>query len=155
MTTPFSTRILSLTVAAVAASAACASSSSPGGGVGTPDASTADAASAAVNGCAAADFAASDHTAANDARAISFPSSGAPMQYSPHCMTVKVGQSVTWSGNFLAHPLEAVGGDAGNPIMLTSSSGGSMSVTFPAAGTFGFDCANHPTLMLGAVRVTP
>jgi plastocyanin len=122
--------------------AGCGSSSSGPGG--TPP----------LNGCSDATFTANDHTAAGDPRAISFPAGQAPAQYSPSCMTIKVGQTVTWSGAFSLHPLEPAGGDASTPIAL-SASGTSVSFTFAAPGTFGFNCANHPNVMFGAIRVAP
>lgn len=121
------------------------------------DAATIDAgadAGATVNGCTPADFAASDETAAAAPRAIAFPMGGAPAQFTPHCMKIKVGQSVSWNGNFSAHPLEAMGGDSGNPIAQVST-GTTTSIAFPSAGTFGFDCANHPSSMFGAILVVP
>jgi plastocyanin len=125
-----------------AAIGACASSSSGGADAGPP----------LVNGCAVADFAASDHTAASDPRAIGFPQGIAPGPYTPSCMTVRVGQSVTWTGDFTAHPLESFGGDAMSPI--TPMTMGTMaSVTFATPGVFGFHCANHPSTMLGAIKV--
>jgi plastocyanin len=108
-----------------------------------------------VNGCTDAALAASDHTQPGDPRAITIPGPGqAPAQKVPACMTVKVGQSVTWNGGFTSHPLEPSGGDQGSPIGLTTT-GTTVSFAFSAPGTFGFHCANHPSVMLGAVRVVP
>jgi plastocyanin len=76
------------------------------------------------------------------------------MQYSPACIKIKVGQSVTWNGAFQFHPLEAVGGDTPSPITATNS-GTTVTFAFAREGTFGFDCANHPTIMHGAVLVVP
>jgi plastocyanin len=112
-----------------------------------------DAGPQPVNGCDSTAFAASDHTAAADPRAITFPLGGAPAQYSIPCMHIKVGQSVTWSGAFTNHPLEPMGGDANSPIVLTGT-GASVTFAFAAAGVYGFDCANHPGVMHGAIRVT-
>ncbi len=121
----------------------------------TPDAADANTGPLPVNGCAVADLAASDHTAPSDTRAITFPADGqGAAQYSTPCMTVRVGQSVTWTGGFTTHPLEPANGDANNPIVLTKGVA-TKSFAFPAAGTFGFECQNHPGLMRGAIRVIP
>jgi plastocyanin len=75
-------------------------------------------------------------------------------QVSPRCVEIKAGQSVTWNGNFATHPLEADQGDKPNPIASANLAGSSATVTFPAAGTFGFKCQVHSS-MIGAVLVTP
>ena len=65
------------------------------------------------------------------------------------CMTVRVGQTVVWSGgNFGTHPLEGQEGTTPNPI----SNHVEGSVTFTSPGTFGFVCAVHPS-MRGAIKV--
>jgi len=76
------------------------------------------------------------------------------------CSMIKAGSTVTWVGNFANHPLEARGGDTPNPIPLppiVDVDGGFMSTTiaFPNAGTFGYDCQNHPARMFGAIKVVP
>jgi plastocyanin len=107
-----------------------------------------------VNGCTDADFTSNDLTDPGAAREIFFPKTAAPAQYSPRCIMIQAGQSVTWSGAFSSHPLEPAGGDPGTPIKLTNS-GTSQSFTFSTAGTFGFDCQFHPSIMFGAIRVIP
>ncbi|MBX3187454.1 MAG: hypothetical protein KF819_10585 [Labilithrix sp.] len=62
------------------------------------------------------------------------------------CMKIKKGQTVTWNGDLDAHPLGPEGGDKPNPISNTST------VTFNAAGTFGYICDIHPA-MIGAIQV--
>ncbi len=69
------------------------------------------------------------------------------------CLAIRVGQSVTWSGNFGFHPLGGYGGDTPNPIGFPSG-GDAWEVTFPNAGTFGFICDVHVE-MQGAIRVLP
>lgn len=147
------------------ASLHCSSTSSGGadaggGDSGGGDSSIADSASdsatdarSTVNGCGTADFA--DHTAANDARAITFPGDTAfPAQFAPPCMKIRVGQSVTWNGGFTGHPLEPMNGDMSSPIVATTGVT-TKTFAFPTAGTFGYDCANHPATMLGAILVVP
>jgi plastocyanin len=65
------------------------------------------------------------------------------------CMTVQVGQTVTWSGSFSSHPLINDGGDTPNPIEGHDATG---HVTFTKAGTFGYICSIHAT-MTGAIQV--
>lgn len=103
-----------------------------------------------VNGCAVF----TDRSGQSDVRDISFPFNPGPSQYTPNCMKVKAGQSVTWNGAFPYHPLMASGGDSGNPIMSTSS-GSTQTFAFPAAGTYGFACQYHSIFMFGAIQVVP
>jgi len=134
------------------------------------DAATADAATDArpvdaptdappvpmLNGCTAA--AAADRTAAGASRTISFPG----FAYGPPCMKIRVGQTVTWSGDLGFHPLRPGAivnnlpmAQPGNPIPPTSA-GATVSATFAAAGDVGYYCANHfPGGMFGAIYVVP
>jgi plastocyanin len=113
-----------------------------GGGKDAGDAG-ADAAASVVNACKT--FV--DRSAAGGSRTLTwdFAVATAPER----CMTVKKGQDVTFSGDFVMHPLVASGGDKPNPISAPDATG---KVTFPNAGTFGFVCGNHPA-MTGAIRV--
>jgi plastocyanin len=77
--------------------------------------------------------------------------------YSPKCIRIAAGQSITFTGDFSFHPL--VGGqndvsDPQSPIGSTSS-GLMKTVAFPAAGTFPFYCDEHVLSfgMTGAVFV--
>jgi plastocyanin len=100
-----------------------------------------DGGTGTVNGCST--FA--DQTASGGAITWDFT-------VTPKCVKVKVGQSVTWTGDFATHPLAGFNGDTPNPIV--TGSGGTSKITFPTAGTFGFHCQVHPS-MLGAVQVVP
>jgi plastocyanin len=78
--------------------------------------------------------------------------------YSPKCLSVKTGTTVTWMGDFTSHPLRpSTRGTTGNPIMATSS-GTSTSFTFGAVGFFPWFCLNHGSDsgagMSGVVQVT-
>jgi hypothetical protein len=66
------------------------------------------------------------------------------------CMSITVGQSVVWTGNFNVHPLDPQGGDTPNPITGTETG----AVVFTTPGTFGYVCGVHPS-MKGAIRVVP
>jgi plastocyanin len=113
----------------------------------TPAEAGADAtAPAVVNACKT--FV--DRSASTASRTITwdFPVSTAPER----CMTVKVGESVTFMGDFGLHPLLAGGGDSPNPFSSVDTTTGK--VTFPKAGLYGFMCGNHPS-MIGAIMVVP
>jgi plastocyanin len=107
-------------------------------------------AAAAINGCTTyTDMTASGGT-------IAGPTTATAAQYSPNCVHIKVGQSVTWTSDFTNHPLVPTSGvgSSGNPITATST-GSTVTFAFPAAGTFAYNCGIHSTTMLGAVEVTP
>jgi plastocyanin len=79
--------------------------------------------------------------------------------YSPRCVTIAVGGTVTWTGDFGIHPI--VGGaiedgqkapDPDSPI--AGATGMELVVTFDQAGTYPFYCDPHGTFgMNGAVEV--
>jgi len=113
-----------------------------------PDAGQAPPPPPEVNGCTSyADMTAGGAT-------IDGPMDFNPAQFSPNCVQIKAGQSVTWNVDFAAHPLAASGGDSPSPI-ATTSSGTTVTFTFPNAGAFGYHCLAHPTIMFGAVDVVP
>ena len=162
--------IVTLTAVALAAGAsvasvACSSSSSsssgssgtaddagssggPGDGGGNADGGT-DASAAVdagpVNGCKAFD----DRTATGATRTITW---GFPLSAADRCIDIKVGQSVTWSGNFTQYRVAPSGGDKPNPIAAFDPD--APTVKFPTAGTFGFESPDAPALV-GAIRVNP
>jgi plastocyanin len=131
---------------------------SPGGStttVTTPGGTTTTG-PASVHGCT--------HDGATDLTADPSPDvSFTSFSYSPKCVRIEAGQSITFGGSFSFHPLvggEVVGGvgmpDPSSPIGTTSS-GTSTNVIFPSTGTFPFYCGNHgPGFdMTGAVFVDP
>jgi plastocyanin len=95
----------------------------------------------------------SDYTAGTT---ISF----ANFAYSPKCLKVTKGASVTFSGDFTMHPLRPSakrGITSGNPITATST-GTSMSFTFSNSGVYAYFCnihgpADDGTGMEGAIWV--
>ncbi len=122
-----------------------------------------DGGDADLNGCTTAQFV--DRTAASASRVVGYGGAGgsAVFGYSPKCITVAVGQTVTFTGgtstNFGVHPLgpgtngNATAGTAGNPIPRMAT-GTDVTVTFPAAGTFPYVCEAHAAAgMVGVVRV--
>lgn len=77
--------------------------------------------------------------------------------YTPGCIRIAAGQTVTFRGDFLAHPL--VGGilaggggspDPGSPITATST-GAEATFTFPAAGIYPYYCVTHAADLMGGV----
>src|SRR4051812_502087 len=94
---------------------ACSSSDSSGGaggGAGTGGATGTGASTGSggssgamlINGCDPAT--AADHT--GDANVdITFPNSTTDYTYAPACIKIKKGGTVTWKGDFSAHPLSA------------------------------------------------
>lgn len=147
----YTARFMLVTLASVSLLAVSACSSSSSTTTGT-DAGGGGGGGETVNGCTAADFAAHDLSAQSANRTITFPSGAAPAQYSPACITIAVGQSVTWTGAFGSHPLEQFGGDASMWITSTTS-GTTATFSFPVGGTYGFHCSAHPSVMQGAVFV--
>lgn len=126
--------------AAMAFALAC--SNSPGSSDSGSDSA------APINGCTTF----TDDTASGGT--VTGPTGATPAQYTPNCVHVKVGGTVTFNSDFANHPLGAFGGDTPNPITNTAT-GTTVAITFPAAGTFGFQCQAHPSIMFGAVQVTP
>ena len=111
-----------------------------------------------LNGCTQADFDATDARApAGDAgasvRAITFPKGLPVAQYTPRCMKIKVGETVSWTGGFDIHPMEAFPADPNNPITVTDFGFGSVSFAFAKAGSYGFHCQDHSLDMFGAILV--
>lgn len=101
-------------------------------------------------------------TAFVDGATVSFGGQdGSPLfGYSPPCLHVAPGATVTFSGDFSVHPLasgtsptDRAAGSPNNPIPETVS-GSSLTVTFPAAGTYPYFCEMHYAAgMAGVVRV--
>jgi plastocyanin len=140
---------------AVAVMLGAASSSGCGG----------DTEAGSFNDCASSQFV--DRTAAGASRTIGYggASGSSLFTYSPKCITIAVGQTVTFTGgttsSFGVHPLSPGvlnspgAGTAGNPIpRITDGNMRDVTVTFRAAGTFPFICEAHAsTGMTGVVRV--
>ena len=146
------------TPAAEAGADAAASDATPA----TPDAGAPDTSTAIAVRCTQAEFDQKAGTGGGDFTGfggadISFPTTGAPAQYTNHCVKVKVGSNVTWAGSFSSHPLQPAGGDTPTPIpsQSTDPAAGAVSVVMSTAGTYGFECGFHPTIMFGAVQVVP
>jgi plastocyanin len=125
------------------------SNNDSGGGTDASDGGDGEAGPVVVNGCTVFE----DHTAVGDARAIAFGGANG-LKYVPSCMEIKVGQTVTWNGDFATHPLQAFNGDTPNPIVAPDAGATTDPIAFPTAGTFGFHCGVHAN-MVGAIKVIP
>jgi plastocyanin len=126
----------------------------PDGGVpsdaGAPlDGGALTACAASYAGCSQSAFDASDFTAPGADRTVSFTC----CEYTPNCLKIKVGQSVTFSGAFSSHPLAQGCGPA---ALITNGAG---PFTFNTPGDYGFYCTAHGTRsgggMAGAIQVVP
>jgi plastocyanin len=120
---------------------------------------------ATLNNCSETSFV--DRTATGAARVVGYggASGSGPFTYSPACIIVAAGQSVTFSGgtnsSFGVHPLSPGvldsprAGSAGNPIPRTTDGNvREVTVAFPAAGNFPYICEFHAAGgMVGVVRV--
>ncbi len=76
---------------------------------------------------------------------INFPAGTADFSYSPKCLKVTAGASVTFAGDFSAHPLEPSthrGTLTGNPIASTGT-GTTKSFDFPTRGFYAYFCSFH------------
>ncbi len=111
---------------------------------------------ATLNGCGTANFV--DRTASTALRTVSFGGTSG-FAYSPKCITIAAGQQVMFSGDFTTHPLRpgvggnATAGSANNPIVATGT-GNTASFTFPAAGSYPYNCLLHDgSGMNGVVKV--
>jgi len=118
----------------------------------------APAESPSLNRCTEARFV--DRTASVADRSVTFGSGARAFEYTPPCLTIAAGQTVTFLGDLNAHPLAPGSspsaldvGTAGNPI--TRIAAGTMTrVTFPRAGVFPYFCEYHYAGgMVGVVRV--
>ena len=94
-----------------------------------------------------------DATAAGASRTINFSGTS----YSPKCLRIKSGQSVTFSGSFSSHPLEGQCG--ASDVIGAVSSGTGQSYTLDAVGLYGYYCTFHGSPdgsgMAGAIEVVP
>jgi plastocyanin len=63
--------------------------------------------------------------------------------YSPRCLVIHAGQTVTFAGDFSSHPLHpSTRGTPGNPVQQVGG-GSSTAVTFTTVGFFPFYCTQH------------
>jgi plastocyanin len=91
-----------------------------------------------------------DHHRRDDNRVVTFPGEGPPA-YEPKCLVIRVGQSVTWQGDFALYPLEP--SSQPSPIAPTSV-GVSATFTFGEPGRYRYVSTNNRA-MTGTVLVRP
>jgi plastocyanin len=94
-----------------------------------------------------------DATASGASRTITFGFAF----YSPKCLQIRAGQSVTFSGTFGSHPLTPACGPAA--AITGTSAGNSATFTFTVTGDYGYYCSLHGAPsgsgMAGSIRVVP
>ncbi len=80
--------------------------------------------------------------------------------YSPACVLIAVGHSVTFKGNFGFHPIapgtpgSLTAGSPNNPIVARSSGSSDLTANFAVAGDYPYICTDHNgSGMSGVVRV--
>lgn len=146
--------------AAVDAPAADQDAAAADAPVASQDAPTADGAAAIpmLNDCTAMDY--TDHGAGPDADRVVRPRG--TTGYTPRCLIVRAGQTVTFEMDFTAHPLVPgiphgpTAGAASPNVIAMQSSGTMYAVAFPSAGYYPFYCGRHGHVgMAGVVRVVP
>jgi len=153
-------RVLCVCVLVATTAMGCGSSTSDASGSG----GSGGANGTSVNGCTDADFAANDHSADSDPRVIQGPTGTDPTQYTPHCMRIKAGQTVTFDTDVTGHPIDfsvAPGSPEPFPHLegkVFSDAGAAVGATVKldaGGGILAFECSNHPTVMFGAIQSTP
>jgi plastocyanin len=83
---------------------------------------------------------------------------GIPASYDIPCVRVKVGATVTWTGNFTTHPLRPAecNPTTGDKIAAFNGPGLTTSMVMTTPGIYGFQCLVHSSGgMKGVVIVTP
>lgn len=128
--------------------------------VPSQDAPVADAPAAIpmLNDCTAMNYA--DRSAGSDTDRVVRPRG--TTGYTPRCLVIRAGQSLTFEMDFAEHPLvpgiphgPTAGATSINPIAMQSS-GTTYAVTFASAGHYPFYCNRHGHVgMAGVVRVVP
>ena len=116
----------------------------------------------ALNGCTDAMFL--DRTGGSSSRVVGFGGSNGSgvFTYSPRCITIAAGQTVTFTGDFSAHPLSpgtgpmaTDAGTAGTPIPRQDNNTVPMvTVNFPTVGDYPYFCVSHYAAgMVGVIHV--
>lgn len=96
------------------------------------------------NGCTTPDYV--DGSAEGFDRTVLVGDAG--LSFTPKCLRIAAGQSVAFDGSFTAHPIapgnpeDHQAGSPDSPITATTS-GSSVTFTFPSAGTFPYYCMLH------------
>ncbi len=93
-----------------------------------------------------------DRTAGGPGAIVTFQN----FAYDPPCLQLRVGQSVTFQGDFSVHPLRQA---CGPTLVFTGASGTQATFILSVPGLYGYYCLDHGSStgqgMAGAVRVVP
>jgi plastocyanin len=94
-----------------------------------------------------------DATAADADRTVHFQD----FSYDPKCLMIPSGQTVTFSGDFIRHPLTP---SCGPELLLAyRDTGANASFALAAVGLYGYYCLDHGNpqgdVMAGAIEVVP
>lgn len=132
-----------------------------GGGGGTPGNADSAAPTPDGGGTFKAVLPCSAATDYQSGSMITFPVSASQLRYSPQCLKVTTGATVTFNGDFTMHPLRPSMNRPNTDTPITAvDSGASKTFTFTKAGFYAFYCQFHDpidtgTLMSGVIWVTP
>jgi plastocyanin len=149
---------------ALVAAAAAVGCSGAGGGTSTPGTGGGGTGGGGAGGSStfmAVAPCASEASYTTTGTTIQFGVNGA-LAYQPDCLEVAAGTTVTFSGDFVTHPLTPSarrGTLTGNPITASNGLPGANSedFTFPNPGFYAYYCAEHSddsgTLMDGVIWV--
>lgn len=74
---------------------------------------------------------------------------------SPTVVEITAGDSVTWNGSFVSHPLIETDASFSQSGTLLTASGTTYSLVFPTPGTYYYMCGVHGSLMPTTVNVAP
>lgn len=106
----------------------------------------------AVAGCGSSSSSSSPTPPSNGGAAVTYQSFDA----SPKTITVKVGQTITWTNNDgPAHDVKSTSGPAGDKIASSAiPQGGTFRFTPKTAGTINYVCTFHPQMTGYKITVT-
>lgn len=131
------------------------SAGSDAGGAGVDASSGTDSGGTTPTACTQAQFDAADFRQFGQVDVSVRSGDGGAFEFVNKCAKISVGQKAEFAmGNFAIHPLAPLPSTPQNPIPRTASGSTNVVVTFSAAGTFGFVCENHGS-MVGAIQVVP
>jgi len=74
---------------------------------------------------------------------------------SPTVVEITAGDSVTWNGSFVSHPLIETDASFSTSGTLLTASGTTYSLVFPTPGTYYYVCGVHGIQMTTTVNVAP
>jgi plastocyanin len=135
---------ISAAVAAVSLTLGCGSADEGSATVPDPMETPSGAEPLALNGCDSDAYL--DGSPEDAERIVQIGAEG--LKFTPPCLQIASGQTVTFEGSLTAHPIapgnpdDAAAGSPGSPIEAVST-GRSVAFTFDGAGTFPYYCELH------------